>query len=71
MSRSWKLNKSISPRSRRDSAQGVVINTVNDLDQVQQWVRDGAHGTLVVDMRISRNVVAPYIQEIIELTIKR
>lgn len=52
-------------------AQGVVINTVNDLDQVQQWVRDGAHGTLVVDMRISRNVVAPYIQEIIELTIKR
>ena len=52
-------------------ALGVVINTLDDLDQVQQWVHDGAHSTLVVDMRISRNVVAPYMEEIVELTIKR
>jgi len=52
-------------------AAGVVINTMDDLDQVQTWVDDGARGTLVVDLRISRNIVAPYILEIIELTIKR
>jgi len=52
-------------------AQGVVINTMDDLDQVQSWVDDGARGTLVVDLRISRTIVAPYILEIIELTIKR
>lgn len=51
-------------------AQGVVIHTMDDLDQVQTWVDDGARGTLVVDLRISRNIVAPYILEIIELTIK-
>lgn len=52
-------------------AQGIVVNTLDDLDQVQTWVDDGARGTLVVDLRISRNIVAPYILEIIELTIKR
>lgn len=52
-------------------AQGVVIHTMGDLDQVQTWVDDGARGTLVVDLRISRTIVAPYILEIIELTIKR
>ncbi|GAA4119138.1 thiamine pyrophosphate-binding protein [Enteractinococcus coprophilus] len=52
-------------------AQGVVVNTLDELDQVQTWVDDGARGTLVVDLRISRNIVAPYILEIIELTIKR
>lgn len=52
-------------------AQGVVINTMDDLERVQAWVNDGAQGTLVVDLRISRNIVAPYIEEIIELTIKR
>ena len=52
-------------------AAGVVVNTMDDLNQVQTWVDDGAHGTLVVDLRISRNIVAPYILEIIELTIKR
>ena len=34
-------------------------------------VDDGARGTLVVDLRISRTIVAPYVLEIIELTIKR
>lgn len=52
-------------------AEGITIRTMDDLAQVEHWVADGAEGTLVVDLRISRNVVAPYIEEIIELTIKR
>lgn len=52
-------------------AQGTVINTMDDLDQVEEWVEAGAVGTLIVDLRISRNIVAPYIEEIVELTIKR
>lgn len=50
---------------------GAVIEDLADLDQVEQWVNDGAHGTFVIDLRISRNVVAPYIEEIVELTIKK
>lgn len=52
-------------------AQGAVIDSMDDLAQVEEWVAAGATGTLVVDLRISRNIVAPYIQEIVELTIKR
>ncbi len=52
-------------------AQGVVVEELGQLDQVQDWVEAGARGTLVVDLRISRTVVAPYIEEIIELTIKK
>lgn len=52
-------------------ATGAVINTLGDLEQVQQWVDNGAHGTFMIDLRISRNVVAPYIEEIVELTIKK
>ena len=52
-------------------AQGVVVETMDQLAQVQDWVDAGATGTLVVDMRISRSIVAPYIEEIIELTIKK
>lgn len=52
-------------------AQGVVVEKLEHLEHVQEWVAAGARGTLVVDMRISRQVVAPYIEEIIELTIKK
>jgi len=52
-------------------AAGLVIRTISDLEQVNEWVGDGAHGTLVVDLRISPSVVAPYIQEIVELTLKK
>lgn len=52
-------------------ATGLVVDTMEDLDAVQGWVNGGARGTLVVDLRISRNVVAPYILEIIELTLKK
>lgn len=52
-------------------ASGVIIRTLEDLEQVSEWVENGASGTLVIDLRISRHVVAPYIEEIIELTLKR
>jgi len=52
-------------------ATGAVIETMDDLQKIQDWVASGAQGTLVADLRISRNIVAPYILEIIELTIKR
>lgn len=50
---------------------GAVIQTLEDLEQVQQWVEEGAQGTFIIDLRISRNVVAPYMQEIVELTLKK
>lgn len=50
---------------------GVVAHTMDDLDVVQEWVDRGAQGTLVVDLRISRSIIAPYILEIIELTLKK
>jgi thiamine pyrophosphate-dependent acetolactate synthase large subunit-like protein len=52
-------------------ATGLAVHTMGDLGAVQQWVDEGARGTLVVDLRISRNVIAPYITEIIELTLKK
>ena len=57
--------------ARGFGAKGVTVRNLEDLDKVQEWVADNAEGTLVVDLRISRGVVAPYILEIIDLTIKR
>ncbi|MFF2317915.1 thiamine pyrophosphate-dependent enzyme [Arthrobacter sp. NPDC058097] len=52
-------------------ATGAVVETMDDLDRVNAWVQDGAHGTLVVDIRISRSIVAPFLLEIIEATLKK
>lgn len=52
-------------------AQGVVVHTMEDLESVSAWVEAGAKGTVVVDLRISRDIIAPYIEEIIELTLKK
>lgn len=49
----------------------IVVETLDDLDAVERWVADGAQGTMLIDLRISRNVVAPYIEEIVELTLKK
>lgn len=51
-------------------ARGVVAETLEDLDAVQDWVTEGSEGTLVVDIRITPTVVAPYMLEIIEATRK-
>jgi acetolactate synthase-1/2/3 large subunit len=52
-------------------AKSAVIRTLDDLDQIQDWVDAGAEGTFVADLRISQGIIAPYILEIIELTLKR
>lgn len=52
-------------------AKGVIVQTLKDLDTVSEWVAEGAQGTIVIDLRISRNIVAPYIEEIIEMTLKK
>lgn len=57
--------------ARAFGARSAVVRTLADLAAVEDWVRDGARGTFVADLRISRQVVAPYILEIIEATIKK
>lgn len=52
-------------------ARSAVIRTLGDLGTVTEWVDGGAEGTFVADLRVSQQVVAPYILEIIELTLKR
>lgn len=52
-------------------ARSAVIRTLEDLDAVAAWVDGGADGTFVADLRVSQQVVAPYILEIIDLTLKR
>ena len=52
-------------------AQSAVIQTLDDLAAVQAWVDGGASGTFVADLRVSGGVVAPYILEIIEATLKK
>lgn len=52
-------------------ATGLLAETLDDLNAVARWVQNGAQGTLVVDLRISRTIVAPYILEIMEATLKK
>lgn len=49
--------------ARGFGAQAVTITRPTDLDWVVQWVRHGARGTLVVDAKVSPEVVAPYMHE--------
>lgn len=43
---------------------GVRVRSLADLDRLADWVREGSTGTIVLDCRISRSVVAPYQREI-------
>lgn len=45
-------------------AQGVRVTTLDDLDELGRWRDAGAQGTILLDCRISRSVVAPYQREI-------
>ncbi|MBE1876934.1 thiamine pyrophosphate-binding protein [Myceligenerans pegani] len=51
--------------ARGFGAQAVTLTRPSDLDWVVQWVRHGARGTLVVDAKVSPEVVAPYMQEMV------
>ncbi|MGP6173740.1 thiamine pyrophosphate-binding protein [Corynebacterium sp. A21] len=46
-------------------AKGKVINRLADLVEFQGWVASGELGTYVLDCRISRSVVAPFMQKMV------
>lgn len=48
-------------------AQASVIRELGDLGDFRTWLESGATGTYVLDCRISRHVIAPYMQEIINV----
>ena len=45
-------------------AQGVRVSQLADLDALESWVAAGARGTILLDCRVSRGVVAEYQREI-------
>ncbi|WP_427869213.1 thiamine pyrophosphate-binding protein [Leucobacter luti] len=45
-------------------ARGVRVDTLADLDALASWGAEGARGTILLDCRISRSVVADYQREI-------
>ncbi|MGP9780896.1 thiamine pyrophosphate-binding protein [Glutamicibacter sp. AOP12-B1-11] len=46
-------------------ATGIRIDSLADFSKVRQWVDQGAKGICLVDARISPNVRAPYMEEIL------
>lgn len=52
-------------------AKGLVVEKLADLDVLEHWISEGAIGSILVDLRISQAIRAPYIQEIIDLTLKK
>ncbi|MCH1883295.1 thiamine pyrophosphate-binding protein [Agrococcus sp. ARC_14] len=51
-------------------AAGAVIETLDDLRQLEAWLASGAEGVFVADCRVSQQVVAPYIVEIREAAMR-
>ena len=45
-------------------AQGVRVEQLSDLDALGEWTAAGARGTILLDCRVSRSVVAEYQREI-------
>lgn len=50
-------------------AEGVVVRTLDDLDRLESWAAEAADARpfLLLDLRISGDVIAPYQQEIIRV----
>lgn len=46
-------------------ARSQVVRTLDDLSEFQEWVNSGEPGTYALDCRVSRAVIAPYMQEFI------
>ncbi|MEV7527285.1 thiamine pyrophosphate-binding protein [Agrococcus sediminis] len=51
---------------RAVGAEGAVIEALADLAQLEAWLASGAEGVFVADCRVSQQVVAPYMLEIVE-----
>ena len=47
-------------------AQGTKVRTLDDLAELRQWVADGSRGVFLVDCRISSDIRAPYMEEVLE-----
>ena len=45
--------------------ESAVIRTLNDLASLEQWLAAGADGVFLADLRVSRDVVAPYMHEVV------
>ena len=45
-------------------ATGVRVRTLDDLEALRSWTEAGAYGTILLDCRVSRSVVAEYQREI-------
>lgn len=50
-------------------AEGVVVRTLSDLDRLANWVEEdpSSRPFLLLDLRVSGDVIAPYQQEIIRV----
>lgn len=55
--------------ARAVGADGVVVRTLADLDRLAEWTQTDvtARPFLLLDLRISGSVIAPYQQEIIQV----
>jgi thiamine pyrophosphate-dependent acetolactate synthase large subunit-like protein len=46
-------------------ARAQVVRTLADLDALQAWLTSGEDGVFLADLRVSREVVAPYMHEVV------
>jgi thiamine pyrophosphate-dependent acetolactate synthase large subunit-like protein len=46
-------------------ATSAVVRTLNDLAVLEDWLARGDEGVFLADMRVSREVVAPYMDEVV------
>lgn len=49
-------------------AQSTVVRTLDNLADFEEWIASGATGTYVLDCRVSRSVVAPYMNKALQQT---
>lgn len=45
-------------------ARGLTVRTLDDLEDLEQWLADGSDGVWVVDCKVSQSIIAPYMREI-------
>jgi thiamine pyrophosphate-dependent acetolactate synthase large subunit-like protein len=46
-------------------ARSQVVRTLTDLDALQAWLASDEEGVFVADLRVSREIVAPYMHEVV------
>ncbi|MFI5571257.1 thiamine pyrophosphate-binding protein [Streptomyces sp. NPDC051740] len=52
--------------ARALGARAVTVRGTADLDAVPEWTARGAEGTLLLDCKISRNVLAPFLSDLLD-----